>query len=177
MTLIEYFDLDKLSNMPKPGKHVKALIFCERCQSTHSLKWGEFKNSLLLQPQSLQQIIDNYAWKYCGVVTSGDYTCKDVESIASAFEEIKKKYRGQQESPEYKQVLLELIIWIKKIDSTAWLQTKKHSQYLAQQIALWIKAAPEKMLERHILTLCEEKQWDAFQDIDAIQEKILTNQE
>lgn len=70
-----------LKDIPKPGKRAKARIYCNTCNRHHHLHWSEFKNALNIEkivksrphhpgrghknPESLQDIIDIYAFKYC----------------------------------------------------------------------------------------------------------------
>lgn len=62
----KFTSVDELISKPKMGKRQKARIFCNNCNRYHHLHWGEFKHALKENPSSLQEIIDIYAWKYCG---------------------------------------------------------------------------------------------------------------
>lgn len=55
-----------LATIPKPAKRARARLQCQHCHRPHHLAWGEMRNAITLHcAQTLQEIIDAYAWKYC----------------------------------------------------------------------------------------------------------------
>ena len=63
--LIQIDDFSKINEVKKP-KHtkVKVAVYCNTCKRKHHLHFGEFKNGSV-NARNLQDIIDNYRWKYC----------------------------------------------------------------------------------------------------------------
>ncbi len=55
-----------LATTPKPAKRARARLYCPNCHRHHHLAWGEMQNAITLHnAQTLNAIIDAYAWKYC----------------------------------------------------------------------------------------------------------------